>query len=97
MSFHPELWVKKNNTYLKPSSDTGLLLPEEQYIAFGQIYGALGYGIRDNGGVMQFKNEGGSWAGLGSVGSINLNDLSDVTVSATDPETADGTFWVDIS
>lgn len=29
--------------------------------------------------------------------SINLNDLSDVTVSATDPATADGTFWVDIS
>ena len=29
--------------------------------------------------------------------SIALNDLSDVTVSATDPATADGTFWVDIS
>jgi hypothetical protein len=31
------------------------------------------------------------------IAEIKLNDLSDVTVSATDPATADGTFWVDIS
>ena len=30
-------------------------------------------------------------------GASTLGELTDVTVSATDPATADGTFWVDIS
>lgn len=84
MSFNPELWVKSNSTYLKPSSDLGLLLPESQYIAFGSLYGDAGYGIRDNAGVMQFKNNLGTWSDFGSGGGSGITDgdYGDVTISA---------------
>lgn len=75
MSFHPELWVKRNSTYLEPSSDLGLLLPASQYIAFGSIYGASGYGIRDNAGVMQYKNNAGIWTNFSAGGGGGSGDM----------------------
>jgi hypothetical protein len=86
MSFHPELWVKRNETYLTPSSDTGLLLPESQYVAFGEIYGEMGYGIRDNGGVLQFKNSLGTWSDFGSGGGAvdSVNGQTGVVVLDAD-------------
>lgn len=40
----------------------------KQYINFGTTGGDTGYGFRDNAGVIQFKNESGSWADLGTGG-----------------------------
>lgn len=51
-------------------------------------------GAGTDGHVLTLASGIPSWA---AGGSIAFNDLSDVTVSSTDPETADGTFWVDIS
>ena len=36
------------------------------YLNFGGTGGSSGYGIRDNGGLLEFKNSGGSWASLQS-------------------------------
>lgn len=40
-----------------------------KYVNFGTITGASGYGIRDNAGILQFKNSGGSWTNFGSGGT----------------------------
>ena len=34
------------------------------YINFATTTGSNGYGFRDNGGVMEFKNMGGTWQGV---------------------------------
>jgi hypothetical protein len=40
-----------------------------KYLNFGTSdYGSSGYGIRDNSGIMEFKNSGGAWGALGSGG-----------------------------
>jgi len=56
------------------------------YLNFGSLaYGANGYGIRDNGGTLQYKNSGGSWANIGSGGggggSSTFIGLTDVPAS----------------
>jgi len=38
------------------------------YLNFGSTDGSSGYGLKDNGGTIQYKNSGGSWADLGSIG-----------------------------
>lgn len=62
-----------------------MLLPEDQYINFGSLYGATGYGFRDNNGTLEFKNEGGTWASFGSGGggATVFTELGDVPSSYT--------------
>lgn len=38
------------------------------YLNFGTVVGSTGYGIRNNSGIMELKNSGGSWAALGGAG-----------------------------
>jgi|GEM_PF-1834561 hypothetical protein len=40
------------------------LLQGNSYLNFGSTAGTNGYGVRDNAGVLEFKNSGGSWASL---------------------------------
>lgn len=40
--------------------------PSVTYLNFGSTVGATGYGIRDNVGTMEFKNNNGAWTGIGS-------------------------------
>jgi len=42
---------------------------DDLYFNFGVTDDSSGFGIRSNGGTMQFKNNGGNWAALGSGGS----------------------------
>lgn len=44
------------------------------YISFGTTLGSGGYGIRDNSGTIQWKNNGGSWANIGSGGGGGGSD-----------------------
>lgn len=55
----------------------GILIPTT-YINFGNVYGLTGYGLRDNAGIIQFKNSGGVWAAFGSGGgdALTTNPLS---------------------
>ena len=56
------------------------------YTNFGATSGTNGYGFRDNGGVMQYKNSGGVWApiaagGSGSFDSATWHNVSDARAS----------------
>lgn len=42
------------------------LLQGNSYLNFGTTAGSGGYGVRDNAGVLEFKNAGGQWASLAS-------------------------------
>ena len=53
------------------------------YINFGDVDGSTGYGIRDNGGNMEFKNSSGNWTALGSGGSTTFLALTDTPSSYT--------------
>jgi len=43
------------------------LLQGSAYLNWGATAGSAGYGIRDNAGILEFKNSGGSWASLQSI------------------------------
>lgn len=61
------------------SSDVGLAA--SSYLNFGTTLGSSGYGIRDNGGSIEFKNSGGSWgpptaAASGAAGLVQFSNGS---------------------
>lgn len=53
-----------------------------KYLNFNTSVGSSGYGFRDSGGTMQFKNSGGSWTDVGS-GSGGGSTLTAETPSET--------------
>ena len=104
MAYHPEQWYKIGGTYITPNDDVGIKLTSDVYINFGDLYGSPGYGLRDDSGTMQFKNDGGAWSNLGSGtggGASALSDLTDVDASVASPSDGDimvyrssGNDWV---
>ncbi len=52
------------------SSD--LLLPANGYINWGTVVGTSGYGIRDNGGVIEVKYSAGTWTGIAGLDYNNI-------------------------
>lgn len=70
------------------------------YLNFGTVAGTSGYGIRDNGGTLEFKSTGGSWnnltntvtnvLGAGAVSSIKFSDGSVQTTALH------ATAWVNL-
>lgn len=61
--------VSSDGTYIYPANALNVLLPAVNgYLNFGTFSGSIGYGFRDSGGIMQFKNSGGNWAAFGSGG-----------------------------
>jgi hypothetical protein len=66
------LWrTGTNGGYIQPASTTGvdiLIFGSDKYLNFGSDSGTSGYGFRDNAGVMEFKNAGGSWTAFGGGG-----------------------------
>ncbi len=67
-------WVNlSGTTYIQPNFPSGidlLIFGSNRYINFNTVTGSSGYGFRDNAGVMEFKNSGGSWTGIGAGGSV---------------------------
>ncbi|MFZ2188264.1 MAG: LamG-like jellyroll fold domain-containing protein [Candidatus Moraniibacteriota bacterium] len=51
-------------------------LSTSSYLNWGATDGASGYGFYDNGGILQYKNSGGSWANIGSGGSSAWSGLT---------------------
>lgn len=65
------VWQNRTGSYIETTNPTGydiLINGTNRYLNFGVISGSTGYGIRDNGGTMEFKNSGGSWTTFGSGG-----------------------------
>lgn len=59
-----------------------------KYLNFNTLVGASGYGFRDNGGIIEFKNSGGSWSPMGgsatspTSGTVNGTNQTFVFTSA---------------
>lgn len=77
------LWNLRNGTYMETVKPTGydiLINGTDKYLNWGSTSGTSGYGIRDNGGTMEFKNSGGAWTGFGSggggVGPGTINEIA---------------------
>lgn len=71
------LWkTGTGGTYIQTIGPSGydiLINGSSKYLNFDTIVGSSGYGIRDNAGVMEFKDSGGTWTTLISLG-ISIGD-----------------------
>lgn len=57
-------WIEQSGGYIEVVNPDGLDLlikGSNKYINFNGLVGQNGYGIRDNNGVIEIKNSGGSW------------------------------------
>ena len=79
-----DVWVA-NNT-LQIDDILGVAVPGSGYYNFDLPFGNLGYGFRDNVGVVEFKNFGGSWMEIGAGG----------TTTWTSQSVADGTTAINM-
>ena len=43
-----------------------LVVEADGYITWGSVKGTSGYGFRDNGGVIEYKDQGGAWVAFSS-------------------------------
>ncbi len=71
MSRTESLWQEREGGYIETSNPSGLnilIKGTDKYLNFNAVSGSLGYGFRDNDGVMEFKDLGGTWAPFGSGG-----------------------------
>ena len=50
----------------------GLILSSSAYINWSSTTGSSGYGLRDNGGTVEFRSTGGTWLPVGTGGSGKL-------------------------
>jgi hypothetical protein len=60
-----------------------ILSGTSRYLNFGDSAGEAGYGIRDNGGTMQFKNNGGSWRSFLPATGVQSITFADGTTQTT--------------
>jgi hypothetical protein len=75
-------WQNRTGGYIETVSPTGydvLINGTNKYLNFNIISGETGYGIRDNGGTMQFKNSGGSWTNFGAGGGGAVDSVNGYT------------------
>lgn len=81
-----EVWHERVSTYLEtiwPEGRDILINGFNHYLNFGTESGSGGYGFRDNGGVIECKDDGGAWApcaGGGSGGIATSTALADQQV-----------------
>ena len=73
----------RNGSWIEAINPLGLDILNKgtnRYFNFNTLVGSTGYGFRDNGGIMEIKNSGGSWQAIanGDVGGtdtqIQFND-----------------------
>ena len=53
-----------------------LVISKNGYINWGATAGTDGYGIRDNNGVMEYKDVGGSWTAISGASAVSTSGLS---------------------
>ena len=72
------------NGSVSPLTTTdNLLMGDDTYINFGSTGGSGGYGLRDNDGVIESSDEGGSWLPIGSATSYWVRDAVNGTLTPT--------------
>jgi len=69
-----------------------MLVPASSYINFGTTSGSSGYGFRDNGGTMEFKNSAGSWTAFGGGGITNSAANTELMMSNGTNAISSGVF-----
>lgn len=96
-------------TYIQTIAPSGydlLINGSNHYINFGTNVGSSGYGIRDSGGTMQFKNSGGSWTAFGAGGGgspggsqydVQVNDGAGGFYGDSNFSYSGSTFYLDAS
>lgn len=71
--------------YCKPNVNASgsdiLIFGSSKYLNFGSVSGTNGYGFRDNGGTMQFKNSAGSWTDIGTGGGGGSGTVTSIDAS----------------
>ncbi|MCA9361962.1 hypothetical protein KC906_01175, partial [Candidatus Kaiserbacteria bacterium] len=63
-----DVWQERLGTYIETTWPEGrdiLINGTNKYLNWGTLSGSSGYGLRDNGGTLEYKNNGGSWATFG--------------------------------
>lgn len=78
------------------STTGGVLLRDDGYLNFDTTTGTSGYGVRDNSGVVEIKNSGGSWGSPYSAGNTDGDgtffESAEFTVGTSDDGTESHTF-----
>jgi hypothetical protein len=83
---------------IDPAGYDILINGTSKYLNFNSVVGSSGYGFRDNAGVMEVKNNGGSWAPFGgtSIGGTitggTANSILFVNPTATLAQSLDFTY-----
>lgn len=92
MARKDEVWHNRTGGYIETTNPSGydvLINGTNRYLNFGILSGTTGYGFRDNGGTMEYKNSGGSWAAISSGGGSQLPTIV-VAASGGDTTTIQG-------
>jgi hypothetical protein len=71
------------------SATTGVIQAASTYHNFGATAGTSGYGFWDNGGTLEYKNSGGSWAAFGGGSAHNLLSSTHTDTVAASPTQGD--------
>ena len=101
-------WDEIAGSYMRPNYPSGeglLIYGSNKYINFGSTYGTNGYGVRDNSGTIECKNNGGSWGACGSgsggsggglniQGSVSIGQIPYFNTTATSTAVATSTSLV---
>ena len=81
------VWQNRSGSYIETTSPAGydvLINGTDKYLNFNLISGSTGYGFRDNDGIMEFKDSGGSWAAFVSVGGVAWGGITGTLADQTD-------------
>ena len=79
-----DLLLKRSGTERARVTGSGFALPASHYLNWGATYDASGYGLRDNGGVIEAKNSGGAWAPIPTGLSVNFTTRQTVAAGPVD-------------
>jgi len=86
-----ELWNLRAGGYIEPlyPGYNILVRGTDKYVNFGVTVGDSGYGFRDNNGVMEIKDNNGTWSEILSSSEISNSYLK---INQTTPQTTVGIF-----
>ena len=85
-----DVWVERLGTYVESVFDEGrdvLINGSNKYLNFGTFSGSSGYGFRDNGGDIEWKDNGGSWSAISGISGGGGGDSVSIDgAGVTDPD-----------